>query len=150
MKLSRNQKLVVGAATLWMLVYPILFFLAWFGMVASIFFTAAARREPPFAFFGIFFCLMPFHFLTIAISFVLMAFYWAHIIKNITTSDTLRIIFGITIFWFGYFVMPIYFYFFVWRDETPQWARPAPPPPLPAPAAQTETQDTAAPNPSDT
>jgi hypothetical protein len=138
MKLSKNQKIIVGAATLWLLIYPFVFVLAWFGMLASILFTTAARREPPFAFFGILFCFMPFHFLTIALSVALMAFYWAHLIKNTTTSDTLRIIFGITIFWFGYFVMPIYFYFFVWRDETPQWARPAQP--IPAPAAPNPTE----------
>jgi hypothetical protein len=133
MKLSRNWKLAVGAATLWTLVYPFLFIKAWFVMFASTFLTAAARREPPMAFFGILFCFMPFHFLTIALTFALMAFYWAHIIKNTTMSDTLRIIFGVAIFWLGYFAMPIYFVLIVWRDETPQWARASAPPAAPAP-----------------
>ncbi|MCI0477826.1 MAG: hypothetical protein L0Y55_16415 [Anaerolineales bacterium] len=128
MKLTRNQKYVVGASTLWMLAYPLLFVVMWFAMVASMFVAINARNEPPFAFFGLFMCIMPFHFLTIGISLALMAFYWAHIIKNVTTSDTLRIIFGIGIFMFGYIAMPIYFYFFVWRDETPAWARPSAPP----------------------
>ncbi|MBI4674308.1 MAG: hypothetical protein HY741_21910 [Chloroflexi bacterium] len=125
MKLSRNQKLTIGAATLWMLVYPLVFVFLWLATFGSIIMTATTRQEPPFALFGIFACIMPFHFLTIAISLGLMAFYWAHIIKNTTTSDALRIIFGVGIFWFGYLAMPIYFYFFVWRDETPTWARPS-------------------------
>lgn len=132
--LSRNQKLIVGAATLWMLVYPLFFILMWFVTVAGIAMTAAVREEPPVALFGIFFCVMPFHILTIVLSFVLMAFYWAHIIKNAETSDALRIIFGIGIFLFGYLAMPIYFVFFIWRDEIPIWARtPVPPAPVSTP-----------------
>lgn len=127
MKLGRNQKLVVGAATLWMLAYPFLFLMLWFGMFATIFTSVAARNEPPPApFFGIFLCVLPLHLLTIGVMFALMIFYWAHIIKNTTTSDTLRVLFGVGIFWFGYFVMPFYFFFFVWRDETPAWARTQP------------------------
>ena len=132
MKLDKNQKLIVGTGTLWMLAYPFIFLCVWFAMFATILATASARREPPPALFGIFFCTMPFHFLTIAISIALMIFYWAHIIKNNGASDTWRIIFGVTIFWFGYFAMPIYFYFFVWRDEIPQWARANVPPAAPA------------------
>lgn len=130
MKLSHNQKLAVGAATLWIVLYPFVFIAAWLAIFAGLVLSASTRQQPPFAFLGILLCFMPIHFLTIGLDFVLMAFYWAHIIKNTSVSDALRIIFGITIFWFGYFAMPIYFYFFVWREETPQWARP--PAPLPA------------------
>ena len=132
MKLSLTQKRIVGAATFWVLLYPFLFVAVWFAAFAGIMATAISRQEPPIALFALMFCFMPFHFLTIALSLGLMVFYWAHIIKNNAASDTWRILFGVTIFWFGYFVMPVYFVLFVWRDETPNWAR-AVPPPSPAP-----------------
>lgn len=142
MKLSQHQKLVVGLATLWMLVYPLLFLCVWFAMFGTVILTARARSEPPAALVSVMLCMMPFHFLTIAVSIALMVFYWAHIIKNTGMSDALRIIFGVAIFWFGYFAMPLYFIFFVWRAETPQWARPKQATPIPA-----QTDAPVAPNP---
>ncbi len=127
MKLSRNQKLVIGAATLWTTCYPFIFLLVWLAMFATIFFTAAARRESPLALWSVLVCFMPFHLMTLALAMALTLFYWAHIIKNNAMSDALRIIFGVAIFWFGYLAMPIYFPVAVWRDETPQWARPSAP-----------------------
>lgn len=127
MKLSTTQKRIIGVATLWMLLYPLVFIVLWFAMFASMFATINSRGEPPVAFFAIFVCTMPIHFFSAFLSLALMGFYWAHIIKNTTTADVWRIIFGVGIYVFGYFAMPLYFYFFVWREETPTWARPTPP-----------------------
>lgn len=127
MKLSRNQKLVVGGATLWMLVYPLLFICGWLMMVTIIATTANARQGPPPVLFAPLACIFPIHLLTIGIIFALMIFYWAHIIKNNAAADVWRIIFGVGVFLFGFIAMPLYFIFFVWRAETPEWARPKPP-----------------------
>ncbi len=124
MKLSLTQKRILGAATLWMLVYPFVFLVLWFAMFAAMLTMIDSRGDPPIAFFAILICSMPITFFTVFLNLVLMGIYWAHIIKNNTTADVWRIIFGICIFLFAYFAMPIYFYFFVWRDETPTWARP--------------------------
>jgi len=46
MKLSRNQKLVIGAATLWTTCYPFIFLLVW--LVMPIYFLVAVwRAETP-------------------------------------------------------------------------------------------------------
>lgn len=123
MILSQRQKVFVALTTAWALVYPFLFF----AVVLVLTFGAASLsieqqgEGPPFLFFAIF----PFHCLTILITLGLMAFYLAHIIKNTLVSDTLRVIFGVGVFMMPYIAMPIYYFFFIWRDEdVPSWARP--------------------------
>ncbi len=128
MKLSKTQKRIIGAVTLWMLVYPLVFIVLWFAGFTGIFSRVALRGEPPIAFFAIFMCAGLIYLLSVFLNVALMGFYWAYIIKNTTTADVWRIIFGVGIYVFGYFAMPLYFYVFVWREETPTWARPTPPP----------------------
>ena len=121
MKLTHNQKILVALATAWVLAYPLLFFGVVFLFTLGM---AAMLVDDPTAFPGfVFAAILPLHCLTIIVQIALMAFYLAHVIKNTTASDTARIILGVGSFFMPYVAMPIYFYFFIWREDPPEWGR---------------------------
>ena len=134
MKLSRAAKVGVGLLTLFVLGIPFLIvaivFLALFPSMSS-----ADPSGPPSALFEVGFPLMFLLICFISIAnYGLIAFYLAHIIKNPTGSDVLRIILGIAIFFFPLLGMPTYFLIYVWPDTPPSWAlQPLPQPPGTAP-----------------
>ena len=136
MKLSKAQKVAIGLATAWYAFYPLLFFAIWLGLVVGMFSWGSTDSGEFPAFVGLFLAVFPLHCLTILLGFVLMPFYLIHIIKNPTASETVRIIFGVGVFMFGFIAMPLYYYLFIWRDQPPSWALPPQPTPssLPSPA----------------
>jgi hypothetical protein len=76
----------------------------------------------PFSIFSAFDLIFPVHCLTAIIQLVLMGFYLFHIIKNTLISDILRVIFGVSTFFMPFIAMPVYYYFFIWRNSPPEWA----------------------------
>lgn len=122
MKLNRSLKLLVGGGTFWLLFYPLLFIAIWFLAIPGFMFSPSS--ETPFSMFSMFDLIFPVHCLTAIMQFVLMGFYLFHIIKNTLVSDTIRAIFGIGIFFMPFIAMPVYYYFFIWKDSPPNWALP--------------------------
>lgn len=126
MKLNKPVKILLGLATAWNALYPLLFFAVWLIMVLGMFlsagFSSSTAGEPSPVFILPFFAIFPLHCLTILLHFVLATFYLIHVIKNTTASETVRIILGVGIFFMGFIAMPIYYYLYIWRDQPPEWA----------------------------
>ncbi len=123
MQLNKPMKILVGLATLWLAIYPFLFFAVWLFMAMGMgfFSTTSSGSEPPFFMFP-FFAIFPLHCFTILLQFVLMAFYLIHVIKNTKASETVRIILGVGCFFMPFIAMPIYFYIYIWLETPPAWA----------------------------
>jgi len=124
MTLTKPQKILVGALTAWVVLYPLLFILVVFSTVFSTFWTAQFTNSEPSPVTMIpFFAFFPLHCLTILLQLGLSGFYLAHIIKNNTGSETVRIILGIGVFMLAYIAMPAYYYLYIWREVPPEWAK---------------------------
>lgn len=123
MKLNKPVKILVGLGTLWFAIYPFLFMVVWLMMVGGIFFMSDNSRASEFPFPMIpFFAIFPLHICTIFLSFILMAFYLIHVIKNTTGNETVRIILGLGNFFMPFLSMPIYYYLYIWSENPPDWA----------------------------
>lgn len=122
MTLTRRQKILAGLVTAWALFYPFLFFALALLLTLGVSVLPVDPQSPgpPLLFSAIF----PLHCLTILITLGLMVFYMAHIVRNTLVSDNLRVIFGVGVFLMPYLTMPIYYYYFIWREDIPTWSRP--------------------------
>jgi hypothetical protein len=56
------------------------------------------------------------------LQFVLIPFYLIHVIKNVTASETFRILLGVGLFFLPFVAMPAYYYLYIWLDQPPVWA----------------------------
>ena len=126
MKLNRTWKIIIGLASLWVICYPFVFVAFMFAMVGSIAFAAGTRNEPSSSamlpFFSFFFIVFPLIFLSSFLQLGLSGFYLAHIIKNKTANDVLRIIFGVGAFYMPFLAMPFYYFVYIWPASPPEWA----------------------------
>ena len=123
MDLNKIVRILIGLATAWVTLYPVLFFAAWLTMFQSIAFTPATSRLEPPPFFSAFTLILPVHCLTILLYMALIVFYLIHVIRNTNASETIRIILGVGIFFLPFVAMPIYYYLYIGRDQPPIWAR---------------------------
>jgi len=117
--LSKTLKIVIGAATAWLAVYPLLFFVVWLSFPLSMMLSQRYPRMvgvPAAGFMAIF----PLHCLTIVLMMTLSAFYLIHIIKNNAANDVIRVILGVGCFYMPFIAMPIYYYLFIWSDPPPE------------------------------
>ena len=125
MTLTKPIKLLVGLATLWLALYPLLFFVVWLFFVFGTMGLSSERiPENTMPVFMLpFFIIFPLHFLTILLYFVLMTFYLVHVIKNTIAAETVRVILGVGCFMMPYIAMPIYYYLYIWLPQPPAWAQ---------------------------
>ena len=125
MKLSKPAKWILGAATLWLLIYPIIFFLLWLsaptGMYGLAFLKGIPEEFKPLIFAPIL-LIFPLHCLTIFGMWVLLAVYQIHVIKNSQANETIRIVLGVGLMLIPFVVMPIYYLIYVWPAVPPDWA----------------------------
>jgi len=95
-------------------------------MIGSIAFTSANGNEPSptlmYPFLSFFFIIFPLILLSSFLQLGLSGFYLAHVIKNKTASDVLRIVFGIGVFYMPFIAMPLYYFVYIWPDSPPEWA----------------------------
>lgn len=124
MNLSKTQKTLVGAATLWVSVVPLVGMLGWFAVVLATIFQMEMSQgtgEPVFllvgmpVFFGLIFCSMVLYF-------PLLIFYIVHLIRNQNGSDTLRIVVGVGLWILPFVAMLVYFFTYIFPDVPPAWA----------------------------
>ena len=128
MILAKPYKILVGLGTLWVTIYPILFFIVWLFTIFGIFIFPLAMDNlgtspESFPLFMVpFIAIFPLHFFTIFLMFALLVIYLIHVIKNTQADETVRIILGIGNFFLPFITMPIYYYIFIWREVPPDWA----------------------------
>lgn len=129
MTITKPYRILIGLATIWYTLYPLLFMAVWFLMFFGMGFMPliASRGDIPnpeaIPFFGFpFFAIFPLHFCTIFIGFGLMVFYLIHVIKNTKADETVRVILGVGNFILPFIAMPVYFYLYIWMENPPAWA----------------------------
>src|SRR5262245_36762268 len=111
MQLTRSQKMLVGAFTLWPPVYFALFFCFIFLTMGTIFLGAMSGSDSPLPFIAPF-GLLPFvillHFMTILIIWGLIAFYIIYLFKSDRVPQEKRVLWLVLIILLGIFTMPVF------------------------------------------
>ncbi len=144
MILSKQVKVLIGIGTAWLVIFPVVFIIAWMLMSIGMMAIPVLLRDR-FSPAVLLLLIIPFVFIfvlefaTIALQMFLLVFYLIHIIKNTVASESLRMIFGVGNFFMPFVSMPIYYCLFIWLDRPPVWAQTPVPPPVgnrQTPAAQ--------------
>ena len=136
MKLTRRAKIAAGIVTALYIGLP--FILAGIVMLMAmamplVFLSSeqSGRGEPPAFLFAFPFMIMsmvfPLQCVFLALTFGVMTFYLAHIIKNTTASDTTRIILAVGLVFMPMIAMPVYYLMHVWPEPEAPGSAVAPP-----------------------
>ncbi len=122
MTLSRPQKIVLGALSLW----PILHFFVFFGffvlMFAASVGTAALGPRGnalPAALAGGFALVFLLHFATLALTFGLTVFYIVYLFKTDRVRQDKKALWAVVLFLGNVIAMPVFFYLYVWPEQMP-------------------------------
>lgn len=116
--MSKSAKVMLGIATLWPIIYMLLFMAFFFYMAATLAtgtHTHGHNAGPP----DLFFLIFPVHMLTILWIFGLTAFYIVNLFKNERVSKDTKALWAVVIFLGNMLAMPVYWYLYIWR-EPPQ------------------------------
>ncbi|HOV47424.1 MAG: hypothetical protein KBH71_02380 [Anaerolineae bacterium] len=127
MKLSQPLKILVGIATLWVVIYPLLMFVTWLMLMALVPLAGGRGNAPGPLFFLIFGIYM---FIAIGGSLfrlVLQLFYLSHIILNRAGNDTARVLLGIGCVVLPLVALPFTYFLYVLPQRPPEWALSRPP-----------------------
>ncbi len=120
--MNNALKIIIGLLTAWVVVVPVLAFLAYFGFIFSIISQASQYPYYEPAFPPLFLLIMLF-IMCSAFSLVgLQGFYIVHNIVNKTGSDILRAVLGLGIFFLPFIGLPIYYFIYILPKTLPDWA----------------------------
>lgn len=127
MKLSQPLKILVGIATLWVVIYPLAMFVTWLMLMALAPLTGGRGDTPGPLFFFIFTI-----FMLIAVGgswfrLALQLFYLSHIILNRAGNDTARVLLGIGCVVLPLVALPFIYFLYVLPQRPPEWALSRPP-----------------------
>jgi hypothetical protein len=126
MKLTRRAKIAAGIATAIYIGLPFIVagIMILMAMAVPLFILASeqgGRGEPPEFLFAFPFILMsvifPLQCGFLLLTFGMITFYLAHIIKNRVASDTTRIILAVGLVFMPFIAMPIYYLMHVWPEQ---------------------------------
>ena len=113
-ELSRGKKILLGFLTVWPWIYIPCFMIAVFSIILLT--EQGGADGAPL----LMFIIIPFHFLTIFLIFILMGFYVYHSVKNKKLDDDKRLVWILALFFGNMIVMPVYWYMNIWKEpETP-------------------------------
>lgn len=118
MTISKPVKWIVGIATAWSVLNPVLFIalilvLPWDLIVLDpVIFMDSILVQLALGLLG----------LTIINQLALMVFYLVHVAKNSAAEESVRIVLGLGFFFMTVVAMPVYYYLYIWRDVPPHWA----------------------------
>jgi hypothetical protein len=120
MTLSRTLKIIVGAATVLVALWP---FLIMAFMFLPIFFIAlSGGQEPDPSLMLVFFLIIPLMIFASFLQIGMQVFYIAHIVKNKSASEILLILLGVGIYFLPFFAMPAYYLIYILPNQPPDWA----------------------------
>lgn len=120
MTISKPVKWIVGIATAWSVLNPILFV----ALVAFVWpwdFLVFDSGSDWLASDIVLFTLILLG-LTVVNQLALMVFYLVHVAKNSAAEESVRIVLGLGFFFMTVVAMPVYYYLYIWRDAPPHWA----------------------------
>jgi hypothetical protein len=123
MKLTKPVKIILGLATAFNILSPILGIIVWFTAVFSaVLGMSDYQGEPTWLFFVFFFLFFPLILLATLSSLVLLPVYLIHIIKNQQAKEIYRILSAIGLHFLPWLAMPFYFLVYIWPENPPDWA----------------------------
>lgn len=129
MELTRKQKILLGIASAWPIVYIFIFMAFVFAMIAmSAGNPGGGGGELNPLFGGGFIIIFLVHMITIFGSLALTVFYIIHAVKNTKLDSNMRIIWIVLFFFGGMIAEPIYWYLQIWKEPEPNIGQLAPPP----------------------
>ncbi len=128
MNLSKTQKILLGIASGWPVVYIFLFVAFIFVMVAMPTGGAGGEGELNPLFGGGFVVLFLIHMITIFLTLALTVFYIVHAVKNTKLDSNMRIVWIVLFFLGGMVAHPVYWYLQIWKEPQPSVGQLAPPP----------------------
>lgn len=114
MELTRTQKLLLGVASAWPLVYMFLFVIFIFLMIGLSAGAPGGDLGPIFG--GGFVLLFLIHILTIFLTLGLTVVYIIHAVKNTRLDSNMRIVWIILFFFGGMIAHPVYWYLQIWKE----------------------------------
>lgn len=107
--MQKTGKLLLGAATLWPIVYLFVFFITIF---STIFFMPGPEKGPP----PLIAIILPLHLLTMLLIMGLTIFYIVNVFRNPRVEKDQKALWAIVIFLGNMIGMPIYWYLYVWKE----------------------------------
>ena len=116
--MTKTTKLLIGAATVWPLIYMLVFMaFMLLTMVTTIANPRTGGPPPgfPVAFAGIFVL----HLFTMLEIMGLLVFYIVNVFRNPNVVGDRKALWAIVLFMGGFIAMPIYWYLYIWRDVKP-------------------------------
>lgn len=105
--MTKAWKLLLGALTIWPIVYIALFF-------GAAFYSILIGQTKELT--GIWNLIIPLHLFTILIIFALMIFYVVNVVRNVRIKSDMKAVWAIVVVLGGPIGLPIYWYFLIWKD----------------------------------
>jgi hypothetical protein len=105
--MSKLGKLLLGAGTIWPILYMFIFMGAAFSAVIF-------GESEPAALWAV---IIPLHLLTMLLIFGLMVFYVVNVFRNDRIKPDMKALWAIVLFMGNAFAIPIYWYLYIWRDD---------------------------------
>jgi uncharacterized membrane protein len=109
---TKSKAVLLGAFTVWPIIYMFLFMGVIFSQVFMMEMTSQAQKGQMPVMMKIIF---PLHFLTMIWMFVLLAVYIRHIFKTDAVPQDKKALWAVVIFCGNMIAMPVYWYLYIWK-----------------------------------
>ena len=104
--MKKSSKILLAAATIWPLIYMLLF-------MGLFMFAVFLRDGGSGALWAI---IIPVHLLTILLIMGLTVFYIVNVFRNDRVNKDMKVLWAVVLFMGSIVAMPIYWYLYIWRD----------------------------------
>ncbi len=113
--MKKTTKILLAIATIFPFLYMIFFFVVIF---SSIFLMPADGSSEGGVFPNLFMIIVPLHLLTMLLIMGLTVFYMVNVFRNDRVDKDKKVLWAVVIFMGNMIAMPIYWYLYIWREET--------------------------------
>jgi ABC-type polysaccharide/polyol phosphate export permease len=110
--MSKGNKFLLAAATVW----PILYFFIFIGAAFSMMIFSEGEAG------WLWGLILPLHLLTMLLMFGLTAFYIVNVFRNDRIKNDMKALWAVVLFMGNFIAMPIYWYLYIWKDPSPDKA----------------------------
>jgi hypothetical protein len=126
--ISKPVRILIGIATYWYALYLLLTIAGIFLFFGYVFVSLMAGGEAVSNLRSVFTeilsleFMLPIHLCSLSLEVALLIFYLIHTIRNTKASDSMRIVLGLGHLFLPFVAMPVYYYLYIWRENSPGWA----------------------------
>ena len=113
--MKKTTKILLAIATVFPFLYMIFFFVVIF---SSIFFAPRDGSSEGGVFTILFMVIFPLHLITMLLILGLTIFYMVNVFKNDRVDKDKKVLWAVVIFMGNMIAMPVYWYLYIWREET--------------------------------